>query len=62
MKSSKSKKHVETITVDEGADGVMCDGGMGALGHPAVYYDLEELSESHRVFCGYCNREFVKHK
>lgn len=34
---------------------VACDGGGGALGHPKVWYSLEDgVAE-----CGYCDRRFV---
>jgi len=35
---------------------VKCDGGGGALGHPAVFYDMGEESF---VECLYCDRRFV---
>lgn len=47
----------ETITVPEDADSVCCDGGGGALGHPAVYYSFDGRDS---VECGYCDRVFVK--
>ncbi len=47
----------EIITLDESADGVSCDGGMGALGHPTVYYSFDGKE---KLICGYCDREFVK--
>lgn len=34
---------------------VMCDGGTGALGHPAVYLRFKEALE---VVCPYCSRRF----
>jgi len=34
---------------------VACDGGGGALGHPKVWYSLEDgMAE-----CGYCDRRFI---
>lgn len=36
---------------------VSCDGGKGALGHPAVYLRIPPKSEN--VVCPYCSREFV---
>ncbi len=42
--------HVET-------NRVACDGGGGALGHPKVYYDLDENGEAH---CFYCCAHFIK--
>lgn len=34
---------------------VPCDGGGGALGHPLVYYSLEDGEAT----CGYCGRKFI---
>lgn len=34
---------------------VACDGGGGALGHPKVWYSLEDGEAE----CGYCDRRFV---
>lgn len=48
---------VETIVVDSHADEVRCDGGGGALGHPAVWYSFEGRPG---VKCMYCGRYFVK--
>ncbi len=47
----------EIIIVDDHADGVKCDGGGGALGHPLVWYSFD--GQDH-VECGYCDRVFVK--
>lgn len=47
----------ETITVAADADGVACDGGGGALGHPKVWYSFDGRSA---VSCGYCGRHFVR--
>jgi uncharacterized Zn-finger protein len=44
----------ETITVDTRT--VACNGGGGALGHPAVYLNL---GPKHQVECPYCSRLFV---
>ena len=34
---------------------VSCNGGGGALGHPVVWYSLEDgVAE-----CGYCDRKFI---
>ncbi|MBN9565900.1 MAG: zinc-finger domain-containing protein [Alphaproteobacteria bacterium] len=35
---------------------VRCNGGGGALGHPAVYLTLEKSGE---VVCPYCSRKYV---
>ena len=43
----------ETVYVAEHR--ISCDGGGGALGHPRVWYSLEDgVAE-----CGYCDRRFV---
>jgi len=34
---------------------VSCDGGGGTLGHPKVYYSLENGEAE----CGYCDRKFI---
>jgi uncharacterized Zn-finger protein len=44
----------ETIEVEQ--DVVRCDGGGGALGHPAVYLNLGSAG---RVECPYCDRLYV---
>ncbi len=36
---------------------VKCDGGEGALGHPAVYLNL---GKEEKVVCPYCSRCFIK--
>ena len=43
----------EIIYVDQHR--VACDGGGGALGHPKVWYSLEDGEAE----CGYCGRRFV---
>jgi uncharacterized Zn-finger protein len=45
----------EIITVDTAI--VCCNGGGGALGHPAVYLNL---APKHQVECPYCSRLFVR--
>ena len=41
------------------ADGavVRCDGGGGALGHPAVYLNM---GDKEAIDCPYCSRRFVR--
>ena len=34
---------------------ISCNGGGGALGHPLVYYSLEDGEAE----CGYCDRKFI---
>lgn len=47
----------EIIQVDPHADGVACDGGNSALGHPKVWYSFDGQKS---VECGYCDRQFTK--
>ena len=47
----------EKIQVDAHADGVSCDGGNGALGHPKVWYTFDGKDQ---VECKYCDRIFIK--
>jgi len=47
----------EIIKVEKSADGVSCDGGQGAMGHPIVYYVFDGKTS---VTCKYCGRQFVK--
>jgi uncharacterized Zn-finger protein len=44
----------ETVVATETT--VCCDGGDGALGHPAVYLHFEDGKE---IVCPYCSRRFV---
>lgn len=43
----------EVIYVDKRR--ISCDGGGGALGHPVVWYSLEDGEAE----CGYCDRKFI---
>jgi len=43
----------ETVYTDK--RNVACDGGGGALGHPLVWYSLEDGQAE----CGYCDRLFI---
>lgn len=47
----------EVINVEAHADGVKCDGGGGALGHPMVWYTFDGQAQ---VECSYCDRVFIK--
>jgi len=47
----------EIIIVDNGVDGVSCDGGGSALGHPKAWYTF---GRADFVECSYCDRVFVK--
>lgn len=44
----------DVVTVEETT--VRCDGGDGALGHPAVYLHFDQKRE---IVCPYCSRRFV---
>ena len=44
----------DTITVEDTT--VRCDGGDGALGHPAVYLHFDS---KHEIVCPYCSKRFV---
>jgi len=44
----------ETYTVSDPT--VACDGGGGALGHPAVYLKIGPARE---ITCPYCSRHYV---
>ena len=49
----------EMIVVDDHADGVSCDGGGGAFGHPKTWYTFDGQDV---VECAYCDRIFVKER
>lgn len=57
MSSEASKFTPETIEVAADADGVYCDGGGGALGHPKVWYTFDGKNTAE---CGYCDRLFIR--
>ncbi|HJO74397.1 MAG TPA: zinc-finger domain-containing protein [Rhodospirillales bacterium] len=50
--AEQERIEVKTATVD-------CDGGGGALGHPAVYL---KIGAAGAVICPYCSRHFVLSK
>ena len=50
-------QNAETIKIDHDADQVVCDGGVGPLGHPQVWYSFDSKTE---VICHYCGRKFIK--
>ena len=43
--------------VSKNKDIIMCDGGSGDLGHPAVYFKYGKKKE---IVCNYCNKKFIK--
>ncbi|AEO46542.1 zinc-finger domain-containing protein [Rhodospirillum rubrum] len=45
----------ETVTVESLT--VVCDGGGGALGHPAIYLHIKPAIG--KVCCPYCSRSYV---
>lgn len=45
------------VMIGADATDVMCNGGGGSLGHPAVYYNLDDQDQ---VSCLYCDRVFTK--
>lgn len=47
----------EIIYVDPDVDQVSCEGGLGPLGHPIVWYSFDGKNT---VDCMYCDRQFVK--
>jgi uncharacterized Zn-finger protein len=57
MVNQPSFSSPETIAVTKDTDEVLCDGGGGALGHPAVWY---AFGGKDVVECGYCDRRFVR--
>ena len=58
--SNADRTHTpEIIVVEDSADGVKCDGGNPALGHPLVWYSFDGQDA---VECGYCDRLFVKER
>ena len=55
---SNQNKIAEPIEyVSKNTDIVMCDGGSGDLGHPAVYFKFGKKKE---IVCNYCNKKFIK--
>ncbi len=52
-------KNPETIKFPADTDEVSCDGGLGPLGHPVVYYSFDGGDS---VDCGYCDRVFTRAK
>lgn len=52
-----TSKPAETIKVASDIDEVVCNGGVGSLGHPQVWYVFDKGTE---VSCHYCGRHFVK--
>ena len=55
---SDQKKIVDSIEyISKNTDILMCDGGSGDLGHPAVYFKFGKKKE---IVCNYCNKKFIK--
>lgn len=55
--TSAPTPHPEIFLVDTHTHTIRCNGGQGALGHPAVYYTLDGQND---VVCGYCDRLFTR--
>jgi len=36
---------------------ICCDGDQDGLGHPAVYYNFDELN---KIVCSYCGKTFIR--
>ena len=47
----------EVIKVAKDVDQVSCEGGLGPLGHPIVWYSFDGRDQ---VICKYCDRLFTK--
>jgi uncharacterized Zn-finger protein len=47
----------QIVFVDPSETTVCCRGGEGALGHPAIYLNMEEQSS---VKCYYCGKQFIR--
>ena len=58
-KNVKTPKAAEVINVASDAEGVVCNGGIGALGHPQVWYSFDGKTQAS---CHYCGRKFIKNK
>lgn len=50
-------KSAEIINVAADVNEVLCDGGVGSLGHPQVWYSFDGKLEAS---CHYCGRKFIK--
>ena len=51
----KQEQQIEIVAPS--TDKVMCDGGTGDLGHPAVYFKIDKNKE---VVCNYCIKNLSK--
>ena len=47
----------DVVKVDLNSETICCDGGSDGLGHPAVYYNFDELN---KIICGYCGKTFIR--
>ena len=54
---NNSLKPAEVINVAHNVNQVVCNGGIGPLGHPQVWYSFDGKNE---VSCHYCGRKFIK--
>jgi uncharacterized Zn-finger protein len=55
--SQEKENQFQIEFVSTSTDKVMCDGGDGDLGNPAVYFKIKKEQE---VVCNYCNKKFIK--
>ena len=55
--NQEKESQIQIEYVKPTIDKVMCDGGDGDLGHPAVYFKIDKKQE---VVCNYCNKRFIK--
>tara|TARA_B100000965_G_scaffold122851_1_gene101614 strand:+ start:1869 stop:2045 length:177 start_codon:yes stop_codon:yes gene_type:complete len=55
--NQEKENQIQIEYVKPKIDKVMCDGGDGDLGHPAVYFKIDKKQE---VVCNYCNKRFIK--
>ena len=44
-------------TIEVSTNKVACDGGVGALGHPRVWLEIDPTTGF--VECGYCDKRYV---
>ena len=55
QKSNKQKIKSEIFYCDDNK--IACDGGVGALGHPQVYLQMDDTGQA---TCPYCDKIYIK--
>ena len=45
------------IQVNKNTETICCDGGQDSLGHPAVYYTIDQ---SNKIVCSYCGKTYIR--